>query len=303
MESHVLRSCFNLSHLNLVCVIFVPLLKLFNTSMFYIGTMTSRYVKAKIRKFEKRFNELKKVTKECLKKRNVSVKRIVDLLTVMPADDIEEHKQFLGENLSDLYDSSDVSELFGKLDLLHWDYLSYQLLEYLIKEFGLEVERDMEAYKLDLQKFRQKTPLALFCQSQKRRRRKPSEEFQEMVAEFDWPHEVTLEVVEQFRQEYTYHYNLRECAMMLAEIHPGSFVVTWFVPESIVNKLSNNMPKSILNKYSVDNLRIAGVSVFPSPKVNGGVYRSNNMHFLYVMSHEACLICVCSWTCLMLLSI
>ena len=229
--------------------------------------MTSQYVQAKIRRFEKRFNELKKAARECLVKRKISVEQVVDSLTSMPSDDIDEHKQFLKENMSDLYQSVDIPELIGKLSILQWDYLSYQLLEYLIKEFGLEVEREMEVYKLDLQRFRQKTPLALFCQCHKRRRKKPPEDFEEMVAEFDWPHEVTLEVVEQFRQEFIYHYKLRDCAMMLAKILPGSFIITWFIPESIVKKLKEDIPHRILKKYTVINLQIAGVRVYPLPQV------------------------------------
>ena len=31
----------------------------------------------------------------------------------MPVDDLEEHKQFLKENLSDLSDSSDIAELYN----------------------------------------------------------------------------------------------------------------------------------------------------------------------------------------------
>ena len=230
--------------------------------------MTSQYVRAKIKKFEKRFNELKKATRAGLEKRSISVKQVVDALTSMPADDIEEHKQFLYDHLSELYSSEDLSELFGKLSLLHWDYLSYQMLDFIISEFGLDVAEEMEAYKLDLQRFREKTPLDLFCQSQKRRRRKPSKEFQKVVAEFDWPHQVTLEVVEQFRQEYAYHYNLRECAMMVSEIRPGSFIVTWFIPESIVKKLMENIPVEVMKKYSVIKLTVAGSHVFPSSKAS-----------------------------------
>ena len=260
--------------------------------------MTSQYVQAKIRKFEKRFNELKKAAKDCLEKRKVSVKRIVDSLTSMPADDMEEHKQFLHDHLTELYSSLDISELFGKLSILQWDYLSYQLLEYLIKEFGLEVEREMEVYKLDLQRFRQKIPLALFCQSQKRRRRKPSEEFQEMVAEFDWPHEVTLEVVEQFRQEFAYHYKLRDCAMMLAVVRPGSFIVTWFIPESIVKKLREDIPHRILKKYTVINLQIAGVRVYPLPQVRLCVSYQLVTSFISIsnMTEVSCRPITWSWT-------
>ena len=226
--------------------------------------MTTQYVQAKIRRFVKRFNDVKKAARGCLEKRKISVEQVVDALTSMSPDDNDEHRQFLKQNLSDLYQSTDIPELIGKLSVLHWDYLSYQLLEYV---FGLEVRREMEAYKLDLQRIRLKIPLALFCQSQKRWRMKPSEEFQEMVAEFDWPHEVTLEVVEQFRQEFACHYKLRDCAMLLAKVLPGSFIITWFIPESIVKKLREGIPHRILKKYTVVNLEIAGVKVYPPPQV------------------------------------
>ena len=229
--------------------------------------MTLRYVQAKIRKFEKRFKELKASTRVCLEKLKIAIKRIASTLTALPADDMEEHKQFLESRLTALYQAPDHSQLFGALDF-GWNYLTYQLLEYLIKEFGLEVGSEMEAYKKDLRQFREKTPLTLFCQAQKRRRVKPSEEFQEVVAEFDWPSEVTLEVVEQFRQEYAYHYNLRECAMMLAVVRPGSFIATWFIPESIVKKMKEDVPNRIMKKYSVVNLDVAGVRVYPEKKVS-----------------------------------
>ena len=228
--------------------------------------MTLRYVQAKIRKFEKRFNKLKASTRVCLEKHKIAIKKIASTLTALSADDMEEHKQFFKENLTALYQAPDHSQLFGALDL-NWNYLTYQLLEYLIKEFGLEVGSEMEAYKKDLRQFREKTPLTLFCQAQKKRRVKPSEEFQEVVAEFDWPSEVTLEVVEQFRQEYAYHYNLRECAMMLAVVRRGSFIATWFIPESIVKKMKEDIPNRIMKKYFVVNLDVAGVRVYPEKKV------------------------------------
>ena len=102
------------------------------------------------------------------------------------------------------------------------NYLSYHLLDYLGNEFDLvEVKRKMTIYKSDLQHFRKKTPLALFCGTQKRRRIRLTEDFVKMVVEFDWPENVTLDDVEQFRQEYTPHYNLRECAMMIGQVHSG----------------------------------------------------------------------------------
>ena len=145
----------------------------------------------------------------------------------------------------------------------NWNYLSYDLLDYLINEFELhEIKNDMEAYKKDLSQFRVKTPLTLFCQTQKKRRIKPSQEFQDLVAEFDWPDVVTLEDVEQFRQEYACYYGLRECAMMLAVIRSKCFIVTWFIPECIVEKLRMKVPITILKKYFVTELIIGGRCVY-----------------------------------------
>ena len=224
--------------------------------------MSSQDVRTKIRELEKRFNDLKKVTRECLEKHGVTVKRVADALMSLPADDVIEHKQFLESHVRAFYQAIDHSELFGTLST-NWNYLSYQLLDHLITEFDLnEVKCKMEAFKEDLRQFREKTPLTLFCQTQKRRRLRLEPAFREMVAEFNWPDDVTLEVVEQFRQEYAYHYSLRECAMMLALIHPGSFIITWCIPESIVEKLRANMPKEILKKYSVTELTIAGRCVY-----------------------------------------
>ena len=183
--------------------------------------MTIQYVQAKIKQFRKRFNALKKSTRECLERLPVPVRRVADALMSLSADDMAEHKQFLESHLSAIYQAPDHSELFGTMNF-HWNYLNPQLLDHLIREFNLEgVKGEMKTYKEDLQQFRKKTPLKLFCQSQKKKRIKPPPDFYEVVAEFDWPDDVTLEVVEEFRQEYANHYSLQECAMMLNNVLPG----------------------------------------------------------------------------------
>ena len=115
----------------------------------------------------------------------------------------------------------------------------------------------MVAYKKDLKRFREKTPLILFSQTQKKRRLRLEPAFHEMVAEFDWPEDVTLEVVEQIRQEYTYHYNLQECVMMLAGVCPGSYIISWFLPASIVETLRANIPRAVLKNIFVTELKNA----------------------------------------------
>ena len=223
--------------------------------------MTIRYVQAKIRQFEKRFNELKRACRACLVKSKITVKHVVDALTDLPADDVDEHKQFIESHLEVLYQSSNHDVLFGTLSFNIMNYLSPQLLEHIADELKLGIKNEMEAYKDDLQKFRKKTPLTLFCRTQKRRI-ELSPELQEVVAKFDWPHDVTLEIVEQFRQEYACHYKLREYAMVLAKACPNCYIITWYIPQSIVERLRANVPRPILKKYDVTKLEIAGSCVY-----------------------------------------
>ena len=223
--------------------------------------MTPTYVKAKIKQFEKRFNKLKRSIRDSLKQLNIPVERIADVLSDMPADDVPDHKLFQDACLHILYRADDHNELFGTLNP-NVNYLSYHLLDYLVDEFELKIKDEMEKYKEDLQKFREKTPLTLYCKTQTKRYIKLSSEFREVVGYFNWPNDVTLEVVEQFRQEYACHYKLRECAMMVAEIRPCSFIVTWYVPESVAEKLKTRIPKEILQKCSATKLVVDGSCVY-----------------------------------------
>ena len=178
---------------------------------------SSDEVKKRINELQKRFNELKVYIKESLEKHKVVVTKVVDVLTSVSPDDDNSHKIF-EKDLEKLYAAADHSVLFGHLHF-HWSYLDPSLLTRLVRELELkDVKEKMEEYDLDVQRFRKQTPLSLFCQTQKRKRIKITEEFRKMVAEFDWPKDVTLEVVEQFRREYASHYQLHEFAMMVADV-------------------------------------------------------------------------------------
>ena len=219
-------------------------------------------MKKTIEELKTRFRAVKDDTRKCLVKQRVPVKRVADSLTSLsPADD-DQHKMFAKSHVSDLFQAPDIPEQFGTMNF-HWNYLDPSLLDHLVRDFNLkEVKGEMETYKSDLGQFRKKTPLTLFCRAQRRKRVRLTPDFQEVVAEFDWLNDVTLEVVEQFRQEYASHYGLHEFAMMVAQVRPGSFIVTWFVPESVVEKLKGKVPREILKKHSVTKLEIAGTCVY-----------------------------------------
>ena len=219
-------------------------------------------MKKTIEELKTRFRAVKDDIRESLVKQRVPVKRVADSLTSLSPDDDDQHKMFAKSHVSDLFQAPDIPEQFGTMNS-HWNYLDPSLLDHLVRDFNLEeVKGEMETYKSDLGQFRKKTPLTLFCRAQKRKRVRLSPNFQEVVAKFDWPNDVTLEVVEQFRQEYASHYGLHEFAMMVAQVRPGSFIVTWYVPESVVEKLKEKVPRAILKKHSVTKLEIAGTCVY-----------------------------------------
>ena len=219
-----------------------------------------------IDELEDGFDNLKNAIRECLEKQRVLVSKFADVLTSLSPDFDKQHKLFIGSHITALYRAANISEQFGTMNP-HWNYLDPSLLEHLVKKFRLEVmKRQIEGYKSDLQQFRKKTPLKLFCQTQRRRKRRPQEDFEKMVVEFDWPEDVTLEDVEQFRQDYASEYSLHECAMMIAQICSGSYIITWFIPDSIIERLKAKVPREILKKYCVAKLEIAGACVYRSRK-------------------------------------
>ena len=224
--------------------------------------VSKEQVMVTIEVLKKKFNGLKKATRECLEKHKILVQDVAEVLTSLSPDDDECNRMFLESHIKVIATAGNNSELFLTMNF-HWNYLDPSLLNHLVTELELvEVKPNMITYQSELQQFRMKTPLNLFHQTQRKKKVELSPKFKEMVAKFELPKDVSLEVLEQFRQEYASHYRLHEFAMMVADVHSGSFIITWFIPESIAEKLKGKVPVQILRKYSITTLRVAGVCVY-----------------------------------------
>ena len=227
---------------------------------------TPKEVWKMILEMNKKFYGLKDKIKECLVKNEISVTKVADVVTSISPDGDDSHKMF-ENHVEKLYTAANHSVLFGHMNF-HWSYLDPSLLHRFVRELELEgVKCIMEAYISDLTKFKKMTPLNLFCKTQKKKRIKLSQDFKHMVAEFNWPKDVTLEAVEKFRNEYVSYYKLNECAMMVADAHLGSFIITWIIPRSIVETLTQKLPLDIFRKHFINTLTIAGNRVYPENKL------------------------------------
>ena len=228
------------------------------------GTVSIQYVEAKIRKIKKQFNHLKKATVENLERYNIPVERVVNTLRLLSADDNGDHKLFTESHMSIFEQAGSNSVLIGHLDF-NTDHLSYHVLEYIIHEFQMgKVMVQMETYKSELQKFQMKVPLSIFCQVKKRSSIKFSSEFKDVVAEFPHKAQPSLETVEQFRKEYAAHYKLRDCSVALAGInsHGSSFICSWLIPQSVVDKLKKTLPREVFEENSASRFSVSGACVY-----------------------------------------
>lgn len=211
-----------------------------------IGIPSVEEVKTKIHKFRQQFNALKNSTRKRLESRNADVKAVVDCLIRLPEDDMSEHKKFVKQHMNALLQAESLFKLFVLLNF-YWNYLAYHLLEHLIKEFPVkEEEENIEKYTTELQQFIWATPLEVFCHAHEKRKMDLPPGFKELVVKFEWPPNVTLGVVEKFREQYACHYNLHKCAMMVMTMVPSSFFDVRHIPEPY---LKRKMVEDALSKY------------------------------------------------------
>ena len=163
--------------------------------IFYSISFSVPEVQCEIKGFHRRFNSIKMKTVKFLEKFGIAVKTVVFLLTSVFA--VGEHKMFLEEKHKTLCQCEDHQELFGMLNF-YWDCLSPDLLDKLIEKLIPEessfedIGEEMGKYKTDLQKFRQRTTLKLFCQADTSSECDPPPEFRKIVVKHDWPDTVTL---------------------------------------------------------------------------------------------------------------
>lgn len=235
---------------------------------------TVEEIKDIVNVLEKKFNTFKKVIIEKLEKEHIQVSKVAGILTSLSLDDEDRHKLFLESRVKVLYGAKSHSELFGTMDF-HWNYHDPSLLKRIAEEFKFsDIVLDINTYKIDLCRFRKKIPIILYSRAHKKHINL-TEGFQEVVIEFNWAEDSMLEDAELFREKYASNYGLHEFAMMLNQIRPGSIVVSWIVPESIINRLKCNIPEDIFKKFAVISLHIGGICIY-------------NLHEVRILAVKVC---------------
>ena len=211
-----------------------------------------------------------------------------------------ECKGFLKEECKALRKSEDHWELFTELNL-YWNYLSFGLLHGLIddlferNEVFEKTKEEMEKYTQDIQKFRARTKLVVFCEvdysmlaiNPPLQPCGPPPGFKNMVTEHQWPATVTLKDVEEFRKEFLLTFGLPECAIMVNRIRRGSFTITWFAVLPNTAVLTLKKTKGVFRDFKVTLVKIDGEIVYqPSSQLPSPVsLRSQKNTFFLLYDH------------------
>ena len=125
----------------------------------------------------------------------------------------------------------------------------------------------MAEYTAQVSAFRRKTRLDKFSKIYKRKERKVDETFRTLVTEHDIHLSTTsLEKVEEIRHDICSELSLEEFSLQLAAVAPGSLVITWLVPQSLVAYLQKSIKLSspAMRKHHVSQLTIDGFIVYDS---------------------------------------
>ena len=237
------------------------------------GSSAVEALQEEIKGFHRRFNSIQELTIKCLEKCPITVVTVVFLLVSA----LGECKGFLETKRKDLRKSEDHWELFEGLNF-YWNYLCFGLLHGLIEElfernkaFG-EIKEEMEKYSQDMQKFRARTKLVLFCKVKYRMLAinpllqpcDPPPGFRKMVTEHPWPETVTLKDVEEFRKQFLLTFGLPECAIMVNRIENKCFEITWFavLSPTVLQLLKEPESVSLLKDFEVSSVEIDGECVY-----------------------------------------
>ena len=185
----------------------------------------------------------------------------------LPGDLKNEHLIFVKTVKAELKKAESIADIFFTVDD-YWDFLNYSLLEHIIDRHASDnVKKEMAEYVVQVNAFRRKTRLDKFSKIYKRKEKKVDEKFRTLVTEHDIHlSTTTLEKVEEIRHDVCSELSLREFSLQLAAVAPGSLVITWLVPQSLVAYIQKSVKLSspAMRKHHVSQLTIDGLIVYDS---------------------------------------
>ena len=159
-------------------------------------------------------------------------------LTSLPLFKQHENKDFLKEEKIHIKKAKDVDKNFDILDP-YWNYVDYDLLEYIVKEFGTEeLQKEMKEYIAELEQFEKKTTVHDFNLATWDKVLVPAHYRNLSVKLEEDSKECTLHDVRQFKNSIVNQSSLENYTLLFEGVSCSSVSIIFAFPPEAYAKLS-----------------------------------------------------------------
>ena len=212
------------------------------------------------------FERLREDTLEHLKDDGVTVSRLCNKVSSYNAYvDDEAIEKFFDKKMKLLSDSDTHELIFHYLNM-YWSYLSYHLLEKLIRDYKMDdLVKKMEEFKAEVMEFMEQTPVKVYAAAQITQHVKTPDGFVKFVSHHKYSKDSPLKCVEHIRRDFGTLYKFEQYALMLNKVSPHSIEIVWFIPESVVQhviKVTSTTENAIFHKLMLMKLECNGETIY-----------------------------------------
>ena len=159
-------------------------------------------------------------------------------VTTLPLSKKYQHLHFLKREKDAIMNAENVSEVFDILDP-YWNYVDYDFLKYIIKEFGTrELREEIRTYITELEKFEKKTSVQDYNLATLNQRNVPAYFRRVTVTQLKDPARCSLFEVRQFKNDIVNQSTLNGYAVFLESVSCSSVEITLAFPPEAYKELS-----------------------------------------------------------------
>ena len=205
-----------------------------------LNSAKTQEIAEKTARLRTKFTSLLIYTKICFMKKEKESENFLEtfqvMLTSLPMFKQHEDKNFLKKEKIRIKKAKDVDEIFDILDP-YWDYVDYDFLEHIIKEFGTsDLQKKMKEYVAELEQFEKKTTVHDFSLVTQGKLVIPAH-YRELAIKLDKDSEEwTLHDVRKFKNSVANQSSLENYVLFLEGRSPSSVKIIFaFPPEAHAN--------------------------------------------------------------------
>ena len=206
-----------------------------------VGTLAKSVDKdviSQIHDLERRFRQIHESLVTELEDNNVSVKKFLRSLTLLPAEIRMDYMTAITEKFPVLRKEPTISDLFYHLSPLV-DFLSYGLLNHIIDVFGSDaLKKKIASYSNDILVFMKKTTVKQLMSVWPGQQEIPPT-FTKLKAKIDEdPSKYTLYDLDQLRKRFCSGIKLTDIVFVLIGLDvTNSFIAEWLIPSTLIPRL------------------------------------------------------------------